>query len=95
MIHIKCYLRLLTPCRHSEKILGVGCTWIHGQRLGSQQQLTGRHGDVLEITDDLDLVVFALRGQGKRKIQVTFKIDSELCGILSKKSVKGESILKI
>ncbi len=66
MIYIRCYLHLITPCCHSQKILGVGCTWIHRQRLGSQQQLTGCHGDILQITNDLDLIILALHRQRKK-----------------------------
>lgn len=70
--------RFFTPGCHREKILGVGCAGIHRQRLGSQQELTGRHGDVLQVADDLDLVVFAL----KNKVMVCSLCGRELIKLL-------------
>lgn len=53
------------PCCNCKKILCVGCIGIDRQRLGGQQKLTGCHWDVLQITNNLDLIIPALRSQQK------------------------------
>ena len=51
----------VVPGGCSQKILGVGCSRVHREGLGSQEQLAGSHGDVLQVADDLDLIVFPLQ----------------------------------
>ena len=58
--------RSVLPGGNGEEVLGVGGARVHGQRLGGQEQLTGRHGDVLQITDDLDLIVATLQNPKDR-----------------------------
>lgn len=56
------------PRSCSQEVLCVGCSRIHRQRLGCQEQLARSHGDILQVPDDLNLVLFSLEAQeGQRR----------------------------
>lgn len=48
-------------------VLEVGGVGVCGQDLGGEQQLTGRHGDGLEVGHHLRLVLLVLNGEQRGK----------------------------
>lgn len=50
------------PSGGCQLVLEVGGVGVSGQDLGGEQQLTGRHGDGLEVGHHLRLVLLVLNG---------------------------------
>lgn len=70
---------MFSPSGGGQLVLQVGGAGVSGQGFGCQQQLTGGHGDGLQVGHHLGLVFFRLEEGGRRGLQELEQREASKC----------------